>query len=340
MELHIKTLTPLWTGGAYAGKVDRIHETGILGSLRWWYEALLRGLGGKVCDPSEDACQFDVEKYEESHCLSDAGLCDVCQVFGATGWQRRFRLVITDQTQQDTSSPTRISAQCINPKTRKEPTWYFPDHPRAGSLSIRIQSRDSKFSPAVIGGLIQFIADWAAIGAKTQMGFGVIKLQNGRFETKSLYNWLDSITAGCCAYHDLPSLQNLFFACVQQKDATVQEVFNLKYVLRQLFAKDKNLRHFIMGVTEKKQRIASKVKVSRPYSDGLIRVWGWIPETAREYGGDWNREKVVNKIYNYVTEKYSLLVWREVNSPRDTIEPGNSDVKRFLKSLLGLQEEM
>lgn len=325
MELHIKTLTPLWTGGAEAGKVDRIHETGILGSLRWWYEALLRGLGGKVCDPSQGGCQLDVEKYEENHCLSDAGLCDVCQVFGATGWQRRFRLVITDQTKQDTSSPTRISAQRINPKTQKKPTWYFSDHPRAGSLSIKIQSRDSKFPSAVIGGLIQFIADWAAIGAKTQLGFGVIELQNGRFETKPLYNWLDSITTGCFTYHDLPSLRNLFFARIQLKNAT---------------AEDKYLRHFIMGVTGKEQRMASKVKISRPYGDGLIRIWGWIPETAREYRGDWDREKVVNKIYNYVTEKYSLLVWREVNSPRDTIEPGNSDVKRFLKSLLGVQEEM
>lgn len=340
MELHIKTLTPLWTGGAYAGKVDRIHETGILGSLRWWYEALLRGLGGKVCDPSQGGCQLDVEKYEENHCLSDAGLCDVCQVFGATGWQRRFRLVITDQTKQDNSSPMRISAQRINPKTQKKPTWYFPDHPRIGSLSIKIQSRDSKFPSAVIGGLIQFIADWAAIGAKTQLGFGVIELQNGRFETKSLYNWLDSITAGCFDYHYLPSLQNLFFACIQLKNATVQEVFNLKYDLRQLFARDKDLRHFIMGITEKEQRSASKVKVSRPYGDGLMRVWGWIPGTAREYRGDWNREKVVSDIYEHLRKNYPLLVWREMNSHRDTVEPDNSDVKRFLKSLLGLQEEM
>jgi len=35
MELTIETLTPLWTGGV-DGRADRIHETGILGSLRWW----------------------------------------------------------------------------------------------------------------------------------------------------------------------------------------------------------------------------------------------------------------------------------------------------------------
>ncbi|MCU0527871.1 MAG: type III-B CRISPR module RAMP protein Cmr1, partial [Elainella sp. Prado103] len=46
MEINVKTLTPLWTGGADAGKCDRIHETGILGSLRWWMEVLVRGMGG------------------------------------------------------------------------------------------------------------------------------------------------------------------------------------------------------------------------------------------------------------------------------------------------------
>ena len=99
-----------------------------------------------MCDASKGSCRSDVEGYEESHCLSDAGLCDVCQVFGVMGWQRRFRVVITGRTQQDTSSAMRISAQRINPKTRKKPTWYSPDHPRAGGLSIRIQSRDSEFS--------------------------------------------------------------------------------------------------------------------------------------------------------------------------------------------------
>jgi len=101
MEIRIKTLTPLWTGGVNAGKVDRIHETGILGSLRWWYEVIVRGLGGKACDPSQHTCGFDEEKYRKSQAtddrqrLRDAGLCDVCQVFGATGWRRRFRLIMS-----------------------------------------------------------------------------------------------------------------------------------------------------------------------------------------------------------------------------------------------------
>ena len=40
LTVKIRTLTPLWTGGL-DGTMDRIHETGIIGSLRWWYEAIV-----------------------------------------------------------------------------------------------------------------------------------------------------------------------------------------------------------------------------------------------------------------------------------------------------------
>ena len=51
LSIRVHTLTPLWTGGV-DGTMDRIHETGILGSLRWWYESIVRGLGGSACNPN------------------------------------------------------------------------------------------------------------------------------------------------------------------------------------------------------------------------------------------------------------------------------------------------
>jgi CRISPR-associated protein Cmr1 len=97
MKITLKTLTPLWTGGVDQ-TCDRLHETGLIGSLRWWYEALVRGLGGYACDPTEHSCTFDEEKYRKSKAdderqrLRDAGVCDACQLFGCTGWARKFRL--------------------------------------------------------------------------------------------------------------------------------------------------------------------------------------------------------------------------------------------------------
>lgn len=354
MELRIKTLTPLWTGGVETGKVDRIHETGILGSLRWWYEVIVRGLGGEACDPSQGRCRFDTDKYAKSSAtnkaqrLRDAGLCDVCQVFGATGWRRLFRSTIVDNTRPDSSIRSRATANRSYTDNRGKthtPTWYFPDNesdkPRSGNVTLQIQTLVSDFSPEVIAGLIQFIADWGAIGAKAQMGFGVIKLENGRFDTQPLYDWLAPV-AGNHTYTELPSLRDIFLARISPKNNeqfSEQDTFNLKYDLRRLFASDERLRHFIMG-TVKGQRIAAKVKMSRPYNSGQeMRVWGWIPEKADVYSTSWDRNAVVAAIHGHLSSNYTLQVWREMNSPGDTATPNNSAAQAFLRDLLAIEEE-
>jgi CRISPR-associated protein Cmr1 len=93
MEITLKTLTPLWTGGVDQ-TCDRLHETGLIGSLRWWYEAIVRGLGGYACDPTSDSrCEYnpkDPRPPEEQ-------LCAACYLFGHTGWARKFRLQVLDE---------------------------------------------------------------------------------------------------------------------------------------------------------------------------------------------------------------------------------------------------
>ncbi len=349
MEVEIRTLTPLWTGGAESGAVDRVHETAIIGSLRWWYEAILRGLGGKVCDPTMQKCLYDPSKRNH-------GLCDVCKVFGATGWRRRFRIsIICDRTEPDPTVKPLVKADrsYVDRRGRKRtPTWYFPenlkDKPRSGSLTIRIQSTTPKgletgakleFQPAIIGGLLQFMADWVTIGARAQMGFGVFELPGGRLDTAPLYDWLTA-NAGTRTYTRMPSLRNIFLARIRLENVKMQETFNLKYDLRQLFSGQQNtsLRHFIMGTT-KGQRMAAKVKMSRPYGNRLMRVWGWIPEQAEVYQGFWDRDSVVGAIHEHLRTRYSLEVWREMNSPRDTETPNNGDFREFLRSLLRLEEK-
>lgn len=360
MEVNIKILTPIWTGGVEAGKCDRIHETGILGSLRWWMEVLVRGLGGQVCDPTEQKCSYK------------KGLCEVCKIFGAEGQKRRFRLeVIQDNTQPDKNVSSNIALKHEyedsegKTKTRIS-TWYFPqnlkDKPRSGTFTLQIQSLHPAFKPEVIGGLIQLIADWSAVGARPQMGFGVIQVEGSCIDTQPLYNWLIA-TAGSKSYSDLPSLKNIFLAKIQPKDSNSsfqeQDTFNLKYDLRQLFRKDtetnkgkdgegkprpkkkdgdKDLRHFIMGTVED-ERMAAKIKISRAYDDDRsMRVWGWVPEEAEVYKNGWNREKVVDAIYQHLTANYTLHDWREMNSERDTVMKKQNEAQVFLHSLLQLPE--
>lgn len=319
MEIKLRTLTHVWTGGV-DGEVDRIHETGIVGSLRWWYEAIVRGLGGDACDPSKGKCSFNLAKYRGSKAEDERQrLCDVCRVFGATGWRRRFRLRVAEKRM----SHANISNQ-----------------PLEGEFVIRIEPLIPSFFPEVIAGLIQFVADWAALGARPQMGFGVVEPVNGRIDTKPFYDWVTAV-AERPSSHDLPSLRNMFFARIHPKKRqpfSEKDTFNLKCDLRQLFAGDRcrRLRRFIMG-TVKDKRMAAKVKMSRPYNHqgkSTIRAWGWIPAKADVYRKDWNREKVLERIYDHLKTNYKLEVWREMNSERDTISASNSDVQAFLRGLL------
>jgi CRISPR-associated protein Cmr1 len=243
------------------------------------------------------------------------------------GWKRKFRLeVIQDNTQPDVNVSSKLQAERSNNKTSKSPTWYFPkdlkDKPKSGTLVIQITSLHPDFNPEIIAGLIQFIADLSALGARPQMGFGVIKVEGDLINTRPLYNWLIG-TAENKIYQDLPSLQNIFLAQIQPRNTNSsfveQDIFNLKYDLRNCFRTEevigaeemkthvkseskslilkkdrkdvsiseddggKNLRHFIMG-TVQNDRVAAKVKISRSYdNDKLMRVWGWIPEEADAY---------------------------------------------------------
>lgn len=326
LELKLKTLTPLWTGGVETGKMDRIHETGIIGSLRWWYEAIVRGLGGWACDPSQGSCIYDKKK-------SNNGLCDVCQVFGATGWRRRFRLVVQDnqmRKQQVTHPMEADRSYQDNDGKTCIPTWYFQNPPQAGQFSIQLQSLQSEFSIGIIQGLIQFVTDWGALGARPQMGFGVVEIVDGRLDSNP-FNTLKLTGTGLS--ENIPSLQNMFIARIQRQGATDRETFNPKYDLRRLFAgvNDSNVRHFVMG-TVKGDRMGSKIFMSRPYADGLMRVWGWVPEQADVWNNHWDRQKVLNKIHNHLKTKYCLKIWREFNSPRDDKEQC-TDKQEFLNSL-------
>lgn len=85
-------LTDIWTGDAH-GQSNRLITTGVLGSIRWWFEVLTRGFGGSVCDPTQDGnrCPDMRRRAIEPghHCLA-------CEIFGCTGWARKFRFDVLD----------------------------------------------------------------------------------------------------------------------------------------------------------------------------------------------------------------------------------------------------
>jgi CRISPR-associated protein Cmr1 len=79
---QLRALTDLWTGDVN-GKPDHLITTGLLGSIRWWFEVLVRGLDVSACDPTDTKCE------DRNHCV-------VCELFGCTGWARKFRFEVLD----------------------------------------------------------------------------------------------------------------------------------------------------------------------------------------------------------------------------------------------------
>ncbi len=106
---ELEALTEVWTGsvqgftqdkkGNYKEQVDNTCAVpaSLLGSIRWWLEVLVRGLGGPACDPSPSQdnragpCPAPRKQpHEPGH------RCVVCELFGCTGWARKFRLDVLD----------------------------------------------------------------------------------------------------------------------------------------------------------------------------------------------------------------------------------------------------
>ena len=191
LSIRLRTLTPLWTGGV-DGTMDRIHETGILGSLRWWYEAIVRGLGGEACDPTgENKCQYDAKDSRPPK----AQLCPACYVFGTTGWRRRFRLEVRPLKGEIDLTEGMFPSGRVHPaKGQKYRTggWmlrggYF------GTLELRFTGKEQRVLLCEILPTLLFIEQWGALGPKTSIGYGVIEITDlqirGRTYSRTQGDW-------------------------------------------------------------------------------------------------------------------------------------------------------
>lgn len=141
----LRALTDLWTGDLN-GKSGHLITTGLLGSIRWWFEVLVRGLGGNACDPTDTKCKCE----DRNHCV-------VCELFGCTGWARKFRFEVLDEKgnirEVRDNAGTKISPQIM--KNEKFILRFTP---------IRPICREEW---ALLDATLRLIADYGAIGGKT-----------------------------------------------------------------------------------------------------------------------------------------------------------------------------
>lgn len=314
LEISVQTLTPIWTGGV-DGTTDCLHETGIIGSLRWWYEAIVRGLEGDACDPTKQKCEFKKEKHESAIDQEKnefrAGLCDVCQVFGTTGWRRRFDLrVIQDETKPAWDSKMMPNLNIRPPERTRG--WFLPAG-QIGNFALDVRG-DSK----VIGSLASlflFLEKWGALGAKSQLGYGVFKIVNRNEIQNCAQNWQKMGSEK--GRSNLPDLrQFLFFSfrfnpssddwwrqvdglqrllgdrktahivssqLAQKKMVPVSPVLKNQWRFKE-WQSPYPAKRWLLGASTGDDRLRSKVAVSWAYRDGdvwIVRGWAWMPEKEK-----------------------------------------------------------
>jgi len=178
MEVKIRTLTPIWTGDVER-ECNKVKETGIIGSLRWWYEALVRGFGGYACDPtSERRCELDQKRFKkairEGKSIQEAldeQICPACQLFGCTGWSRKFRLEV-NRTQ--TRKLFFVTSLQTNQWWLKK-IWENQDEVIYGNTCIKVTAPE--IATKRLLAIIWLISKYGGVGAKTHMGFGQIVVE-------------------------------------------------------------------------------------------------------------------------------------------------------------------
>jgi CRISPR-associated protein Cmr1 len=195
MEIKLRTLTPIWTGGAGRNS-NQPRETGLLGSLRWWYEGIVRGMGGYACDPvGDDRCEFNAKDKRPP----EEQLCPACYLFGCTGWRRRFRLEVEGLEAQDlffvASSGVYVAAgnwlwrmfggeELGGTRQGRGAAVTFTFGVQAlwgeqATLRIVPLGGDVEGTLAQVVFLLDTVARWGALGAKPQHGFGQVEITAG-----------------------------------------------------------------------------------------------------------------------------------------------------------------
>lgn len=296
IDVNITTLTPIWTGNRER-KMDGVKETGILGSLRWWYEAILRGFDCYVCDPTaESKCSYNTDLVNGTKAQNGTGVasdgffkdkehtqicvCPACQIFGCTGWGKQFRMRWDDDNGQ--------AFHLENPDGgRDDPTYR---HKPNGGQGYYICSRESGktggkcraiFYPQnqrvgeILTYLLKLASRWGGFGARPQVGYGICDT----IISASYLPKIDkpTILSATSKADERPDLRDFFFCEFTPKFTpptpsktsnynidglnyfTIETKYRIREALRLTPGVFPDIRHFICGIVQKSDRAEEKI---------------------------------------------------------------------------------
>ncbi|WP_073344995.1 type III-B CRISPR module RAMP protein Cmr1 [Caldanaerobius fijiensis] len=316
VTIKIKTLTPLWTGDEN-GKNTVLRETGLIGSLRWWYEMVVKGLGRKACDPTDS--ESEVKCKDKKH-------CDVCELFGCTGWARKFRLEVEFSGGQllPLEPNVKIGTRRGETHLSRRVSGFISDKPIVFKFIPLREITDNEW--ALLNKTLKVISEYGALGAHTSQGNGVIQIvENGLLQGDSVEIIREKNKTGAANLledffvykinvtfnKEISELiknkafwrQNKSYGDLEDKrDDGWNQLWNdyhfipIAYHIRDALRRtegDEGKRHEIFGELGR----GSKVFVSHGYriddKTVQVRVFGWLTG---------NREKIKNKLVNGLGE--------------------------------------
>lgn len=319
--IPIQTLTPIWTGDANR-QTSYVKGTSIIGGLRFWTEALIRSLGGRVCDINgNDKCIHDPDKKNKT--------CDACNIFGCTGLGRSFGLKIEGNGGKEAIGNVEFPEyRHIFRGKQKTPTWYLKDPGLQGDYNIKItKTRNRDIAPELALSL-SIMLKWGTIGAKDQFGHGIVE---ATLPEEILRLARQAIPDKWSIQKD--SFQDFFFFSVPADSRHTKLPFRIRYHVRsdlRIDRDDRELRHYFCGKTMRTQNYATKYNIG--LANGRVKGWGYYPPVGKFKK---HRERCLEILKNQVESHCGKdgLIWREFKSERGTGKNA-TDWPAFLRQLL------
>ena len=344
--LEFYTLTPLWTGDVDINS-PRIQETSVIGSLRWWYRQILRSIPRYK---DEFICDATAEDHEK-RCSDDKNICPVCELFGCTGHARQFRLTVDGLENQDLFFVTHADVYPSNGNWLKN-VWQgskegkgkevkfflakktlFLEPPRFFTVKVYPREPGRRGWQAVdrIKSLLGWVAHYGALGARTQNGFGQIRLktpvrawpeedfpdpsrffsltfelgtQLGRYQSQVRY--VGQPPAGFADHHRAPFIPCAFDLRYKTRSRNpytgrVQDV-GLRFHFAKVF-RSREVADLLFGET-RAGKLKSRVHVSHIYRDEpngpfRLKIFGFVPENAETP----NTKNIKQEVINFLATK-------------------------------------
>ena len=311
MKIRIRTLTPIWTGGVN-GKCTKLRETSIIGSLRWWFEAIVRGFGGYACDSVGEVtkkCELNVEEYKKG-ARPEELVCPVCYVFGTTGWSRRFRLEINQSFCAIYQDSLVVSGN--------RRSWYYPsglvscdgefneirEILPVSITSIHKESEKEVDIDSIFKVLFTFVSKWGMICGKTAIGYGVVEFEdeNGKpikveeEDVEAFFNYLELKKNHGENAENTPKLNEMFFVKFKIKENCIEKI--VERVDENIDEKN-DVKQFPKTIY-KCNRSTENIESAEEFISRLKDYYGFVPSSALI------RKELRNRIRNKWSNKDKL----------------------------------